>query len=741
MILNLNNLQDKSVESTTTGIEMKLSDSSDALIFQMFINNKYSNPIGSVVREITSNCFDSHVEAGVSSPVLIKKSFDEESNNYRISFVDFGMGLSPDRIKKIYGVLFESTKRSDNSQIGGFGIGSKTPLAYKRKIGYGSTEYDNSFFVVTNYNGIKYYYCIYELNYKPVINPLYEEPTDEINGTEVIIPVLKSDIDRFENEIVKQLYYFENIVFEGFTNQKVTNEYTILDGKNFLFRGYDVSKYVHVCLGRVAYKIDYGVLDLYENDYQFPVALKFEIGDLTVNDSREQLDYSEGTIKILKQKLKDLRTEFCDLLSKQCDGITTLEEYFSSMNNKMLLKLTDSQTINMNFMANDVTIKYKNFKYNKFEHLPNDETLFGLFFNSTIMGARETRYDIRNKRGFSKNYESIIKCENLYFLEGDYKRNNLKLSYLKSQHNRYYLIRKNDFFNEVAIQKLFKNPLFGIDDVREVMDEYWEIIKANSTDFDSVIVPESFKLERKRRAKIDGEIVINIVSESRNIDTNRAKIASLIDFNGTIFYGAKEDYAELRKAANLMENVLNKQIINGYDNGSFCASYKSTGNNPKHQLMFAYVAKNNLKYFKDCKKAFDIQYFNVKMLYRYEEQFKDIYCSHKLYKLVEGMNKIFISKSFAEKYPNLSDEINLCHKIQKDHENINSYYLVKYFSDDMLKDNKKYEKYQESIEKIQKINDYFLKFMRYIDVPYYPENHPAFFDMIKALGSECELLK
>lgn len=100
MILILNNLQDKKVESTTTGIEMKLSDSSDALIFQMFINNKYSNPIGSVVREITSNCFDSHVEAGVSSPVLIKKSFDEESNNYRISFVDFGMGLSPDRIKK-----------------------------------------------------------------------------------------------------------------------------------------------------------------------------------------------------------------------------------------------------------------------------------------------------------------------------------------------------------------------------------------------------------------------------------------------------------------------------------------------------------------------------------------------------------------------------------------------------------------------------------------------------------------
>jgi hypothetical protein len=612
MILNLNKLQDKSIESTTTGIEMKLSDSSDALIFQMFINNKYSNPIGSVVREITSNCFDSHVEAGVNSPVLIKKSFDEESNTYRISFVDFGMGLSPDRIKKIYGVLFESTKRDDNSQIGGFGIGSKTPLAYKRRIGYGSSEYDNSFFVVTNYNGTKYYYCIYESNFKPVINPLYEEPTDEINGTEVIVPVLKSDIDRFETEIIKQLYYFENIVFEGFTNTKINNDYTILNADNFLFRGWEVSRYAHVCLGRVAYKIDYSVLDLNESEYQFPVAIKFNIGDLSVNDSREQLDYSEATINLLKKKLKELKQEFVDLLSKQCDNIITLEDYFNSVKNKMVLNLTPTQTIDMNFMSNNVTVKYKNFKYNQFEHFPNDETLFGLFFNSTIMGARETRYDVRNRRGFNRNYESIKSFTSLYYLEGEYKRNNLKLSYLKSINNRYYLIRKNEVFNDNAIQKLFKNPLYTIDDVRDIMDEYWEIIKKNAKDFDAVEVPEDFKLERKRRKAIEGEIVVNIVSDSNNINSERVKIAHLADFNGTIFYGVKEDAHLLQKAANIMENVLNKHVINNYNNG-FVTSYKMNNNNPKNRLLFAYVAKNNIKYFDNCKKAIKIEYFNVKM--------------------------------------------------------------------------------------------------------------------------------
>jgi hypothetical protein len=64
--------------------------------------------------------------------------------------------MSPERIYDIYGVYFESTKRVDNTQIGGYGIGGKTPLAYKRYTGVGQDEYDNSFFVITTYNGTKY---------------------------------------------------------------------------------------------------------------------------------------------------------------------------------------------------------------------------------------------------------------------------------------------------------------------------------------------------------------------------------------------------------------------------------------------------------------------------------------------------------------------------------------------------------------------------------------------------------
>ena len=94
-------------------------------------------------------------------------------------------------------------------------MGAKSILAYKRKTGLGDNEYDNTFYCITNYNGIKYYYCIYEGPDSPVISLLHQEATTEGNGTEIRIPVLEKDLTSFKKEMVRQLYYFENIIFEN----------------------------------------------------------------------------------------------------------------------------------------------------------------------------------------------------------------------------------------------------------------------------------------------------------------------------------------------------------------------------------------------------------------------------------------------------------------------------------------------------------------------------------------------
>jgi hypothetical protein len=155
MKIDLKVLSDNKAQSTTGSVgEFRLSDDAKGIVFQMLTDGIYSNPIGSIVREIASNCFDSHAEAGVNTPVIVKRSYDETSDTHYISFIDYGVGMSPDRIENVYGVYLESTKRETNDQIGGFGIGGKTPLAYKRTTfnEKGEKMVDTSFFVITNYD-------------------------------------------------------------------------------------------------------------------------------------------------------------------------------------------------------------------------------------------------------------------------------------------------------------------------------------------------------------------------------------------------------------------------------------------------------------------------------------------------------------------------------------------------------------------------------------------------------------
>ena len=121
------------VGTISESIDFGIDSSNIGILFRGFSDTLYSNKIGSIVREVTSNCFDSHREAGIKDDVviLLSKADPLTGKSGKICFKDVGVGLSPDRIKNIYSKYFSSTKRGTNNEIGGFGIGAKSPL-YRR---------------------------------------------------------------------------------------------------------------------------------------------------------------------------------------------------------------------------------------------------------------------------------------------------------------------------------------------------------------------------------------------------------------------------------------------------------------------------------------------------------------------------------------------------------------------------------------------------------------------------------
>ena len=616
MEVNLKKLGEQEIESTTTSKKMRLSDDHASMVFQMFTKLIYSNPIGTVVREITSNCFDSHIEAKVNSPVLIKKSFDGETNTHYISFIDFGVGMSPDRVENIYGVYFESSKRSDNTQIGGFGIGGKTPLAYKRRTGLGEKEYDNSFEVHTIFNSVKYHYLVFEGKEAPEFTLQYEEPTTEHNGTEIRISVLEKDIETFAKEMVRQLYYFENVVFEGFDDtykaDTLTNEYQIVRGKSFFFRGNEYSEYMHVCLGRVAYPIDYNVLNLNSSEYRLPIAVKLEIGDIGVNLSREQLDYSEITINVLKKKLEIAKAEIKDLIAKQYLNVQSLEDYFNVKLNFGKLNFSNGSSINVGNIIKQADVDFSNFRYS-FMKMPNDKQLYRFFFNSKTFGKKPRRSRYTTEYLFEGSYEAIQKNSNLLYIEADFIRKVVKQAYLKSIYEMYHIISKRnlcessmrheiaELFN-VHLDKLVDDngkPVTYVQSLLDMQEEYFQIIRSHAKDYDNVEIPEDFVLDRKRNAMSkemrNTTIPVKFIGGHSKY---RIKLENLFDYECPIFYGKQEDENRLYEAYNLFCVLFdqNAPVTFYSDHDKQFENRRSNGKANKKSIMFIVLAENNLKY-------------------------------------------------------------------------------------------------------------------------------------------------
>ena len=301
---------------------------STAHAFDVLSNLLYTDKIGAVVRELSCNAWDSHVAAGKADvPIYVKLP---SSMDPVFEVTDEGVGLTDEEVRTIFTRYFESTKNETNSQIGGLGLGCKSPFAYV-----------DAFVVIATKDGItsKYAATIGEGGV-PNINRVSKQKTDLPNGVTVSLGVKTSDIDAFVEAAQSKLkYFFPRPQVTGNSSYEEPEESEVMvsgDGWR-VFKSEHTHSYsrhgkkdeAYAIMGNVAYPIDSNHIDLkfHKEILELPIEIDFPIGTLGIAASRKGLSYDKRTTKALSSKLTDIK----NALRKNMEAkLTSCSDYYEA---------------------------------------------------------------------------------------------------------------------------------------------------------------------------------------------------------------------------------------------------------------------------------------------------------------------------------------------------------------------------------------------------------------------------
>lgn len=427
-------------------------------------------------------------------------------------------------------------------------------------------------------------YNVFEGNQSPAIELIHKESTDKPNGTTVKVPVKQSDIKEFEKKTLPQLYYFENIVFIGFSDRFVTNNYQIFKGKNFLYRGNDYHNNIHVCYGKVAYPLDFEATGLNPYDYKLPIALRIEIGELEgtgVTPSRELLKYTKNNIRIIRQKLDAAIEELKGMLAKQLEDVVSLEDYYKVYSNVTNLAMPNGDIISLSNVISKNNISFPNFRYNDL-HIPSPDFILENFYQVKLYGKKYPKRRSTSHKKWDGSLLTINTQPNLYYVDGEFKRNILKQSYIKTLHGseNFYIITPTDLKIERKVLERFGvikpkidfDILNGNDEeqyeyivprkkalslIKKLRGELEKFIHTHCINYDEVEVTKEF-IESRKKKRMSKELLtttIPVKEYAWSVNIGRVKLETFQNFKGKIYYGFQDDDYMLENARRIFENT------------------------------------------------------------------------------------------------------------------------------------------------------------------------------------------
>jgi hypothetical protein len=311
--------EDVRIESTIAGetIRMRIDEEATEHIISL-LTDLYSDPEQAIIREVCINALDSHREAGQTRPIEVTTP-SPLSPVYTVQ--DWGIGLDAEGFRNIYSLYGKSTKTTTNEQTGSLGLGCKSPLTYT-----------NQFTVVGVKDGVKTSAMISrDEDGIPTIEIVDETPTDEPNGAKVVIAVKRlNELERKARAFFK--YWPEGTVLlngEEPERLDMTDALKVND-RSYFFK-HNTGTYRRttdnvVVMGNVAYPINDEYLTDLDLRYYQGVIFFVEMGDVHFTPSREALNYTARTRRVLAELVEQFNKDLVDAAQAQVEAAATRHE-------------------------------------------------------------------------------------------------------------------------------------------------------------------------------------------------------------------------------------------------------------------------------------------------------------------------------------------------------------------------------------------------------------------------------
>lgn len=313
-----------------------------SVIIEILRNRLYSNPKQTLVQEYICNGRDASREAKSKIPLKITLPTVLEPV-FKVR--DFGTGISPDLIKEVFVLYGKSTKRKNDEQTGGFGIGAKSAWAYT-----------DSFTIVTYVNGIERTYLAHiGENSNGSLVKLSENETTEPNGTEIQIAVHTRDIQDFINASYRATMFWDvRPEFDGITEPEIPYFYKnmncVMKRDNWaIYKSSDLNRFldgtshssseggVVLVVDGIPYKLSLklsGLASIAQCKKYLSTSMVLAIhvgnGDVEVSASREAISDSEFSQKQINEIGEKILESIAKQIEEEVNKSKDFKEYVST---------------------------------------------------------------------------------------------------------------------------------------------------------------------------------------------------------------------------------------------------------------------------------------------------------------------------------------------------------------------------------------------------------------------------